>query len=125
MKNLLLFATLTFAATINAQPAAPVAKVNINSATVAQLEYLPGVSSKIATAIVAGRPYRVTAELTRVKGIKAARFARIAKFVTVKGPTTAAGKVSGGVSKSAYVWRCTTDTECENEAAKVVAAAKK
>src|SRR5436190_1521497 len=69
--------------------AAPVARVDLNTASVAQLESLPGVGPAIAKAIVAGRPYKSTEELDRVRGIGKARIATLRPLVTVSGsPTT-------------------------------------
>nr|WP_254606047.1 ComEA family DNA-binding protein [Deinococcus sp. JMULE3] len=44
-------------------------RVNLNSASLEQLEALPKVGPALASRIVAGRPYRSLADLDRVKGI--------------------------------------------------------
>jgi len=86
------------AASINAQPhqskqAAPPA-VNVNTASVAQLQFLPQVGTTRAAAIVATRPFKTAGELGKVKGIgKGARLASMLPFVTVSGATTATGKI--------------------------------
>src|SRR5262249_25555178 len=49
--------------------AAPAAPVNLNTATVAELETLPGVGPAYAKAIVANRPYKSVDDLARVKGL--------------------------------------------------------
>ena len=43
--------------------------VDVNSATVAELEALPYISEKVAVAIVEGRPYARPEDLLRVRGI--------------------------------------------------------
>ncbi|MEO8361893.1 MAG: helix-hairpin-helix domain-containing protein [Vicinamibacteria bacterium] len=65
---------------------APVAKelIDINSATLEQLVSLPAVGKKHAAKIIAGRPYKSTAELTSRKILSAADFAKIEKKITVK-----------------------------------------
>jgi len=73
--------------------------VNVNSAGAEQLMLLPGVGQATVALIVAGRPYKVPADLMRVKGIKVARFGKMAPFVSVAGQTTAKGKISVGGGK--------------------------
>ncbi len=48
---------------------APLPVININSASLQQLESLPGIGPALARRIVAGRPYRTVDELLRVSGI--------------------------------------------------------
>jgi competence ComEA-like helix-hairpin-helix protein len=47
----------------------PAGRINVNTATAAELEALPGIGPVIARRIVEGRPYRSVEELERVKGI--------------------------------------------------------
>ena len=54
-----------------AQPAA--ALVNVNTATPAELETLPGVGPALAAAITAGRPYKSVDDLDKVKGLGPAK----------------------------------------------------
>jgi DNA uptake protein ComE-like DNA-binding protein len=67
--------------------------VNVNTATVAQLQYLPGVGPKTAELIVAGRTYAQVADLDRVKGIGPAKLRALAPYARVSGPTTATAKI--------------------------------
>jgi len=92
--------TLIAVASTNAQPAirqATTARppvVNVNTASLAQLCYLPQVGEARAAAIVAGWPYHAPGELAKVKGIgKGKRLASMLPFVTVSGATTATGKI--------------------------------
>jgi len=66
---------------------APTAKVNINTASVAQLETLPGVGPALAGRIVEHRQksgnFRTTQELMNVKGIGEKNYARIEQWLTV------------------------------------------
>ena len=58
------------------------AKVDINSASVKDLEALPGVGAATAKKIVAGRPYASVADLSKA-GISASTIAKITPLVTV------------------------------------------
>ena len=65
--------------------------VNINEATVAELDLLPGVGAKAAQRIVEQRrkrPFKRVEELVRVKGFGRKKFQRIRPYVSVQGPTT-------------------------------------
>lgn len=57
-------------------------RVNVNKATVKELEALPGIGPKTAAAIVDGRPYSSVEDLLRVPGIGPKRFEAIAPLVT-------------------------------------------
>ena len=63
--------------------------VNINTATAAQLETLPGIGPVLAGRIVAYRekngPFQATEELTKVKGIGEAKLEEIWDLITVGG----------------------------------------
>ena len=57
---------------------------NVNTATEAELEALPGVGPVIARRIIEGRPYRSVEDLERVKGIGKKRLDEIRPLVTTE-----------------------------------------
>ncbi|WP_240730832.1 ComEA family DNA-binding protein [Deinococcus sp. S9] len=57
-------------------------RVNLNSASLEELEALPKVGPTLAARIVAGRPYRSLADLDRVKGIGPSTLQVLAPLVT-------------------------------------------
>ena len=57
-------------------------RLNLNSASVEQLEALPKVGPALATRIVAGRPYRSLADLDRVSGIGPSTLSALTPLVT-------------------------------------------
>jgi competence protein ComEA len=59
-------------------------RVNLNTATQAELEALPGIGPVIARRIVERRPYRSVEELERVKGIGKRRLEEIRPMVSAK-----------------------------------------
>ena len=64
--------------------------VNINTASEAQLELLPGIGpskSKAITRYRARRKFKATYELIRIRGIGRKTFRKLRSFLTVKGPT--------------------------------------
>jgi competence protein ComEA len=61
-----------------------VALVNVNTATLEELETLPGVGPKTAKLIVDGRPYATVEDLLRVKGIGPATLAKIKPLATAQ-----------------------------------------
>jgi len=67
--------------------------VNVNTASMEELQLLPGVGPSRAHAIVAARRtrggFQSVDELVEVKGIGQATLDRLRPFVTVKGETTA------------------------------------
>ncbi|WP_231724536.1 ComEA family DNA-binding protein [Deinococcus actinosclerus] len=57
-------------------------RVNLNSASLEQLEALPKVGPALAARIVAGRPYRSLADLDRVKGVGPAALKALGPLVS-------------------------------------------
>jgi len=90
----LVLALLLAAPALGAPPARrPVGTgvVNLNTATVDQLDALPGVSPRVAQDIVAHRkshPFSRPEEVVRVKGFGRNRFERLRPHLAVTGPTT-------------------------------------
>jgi len=76
--------------------ASPGAKLDLNRASMAELQTLPGIGAVLAQRIVERRtaqPFHAIDELTDVKGIGEKRFARVRPLVTVgpgSGPVSAA-----------------------------------
>jgi len=66
---------------------APGARVNLNTATAAELQTLPGVGPAYAREIIAARPFRSVDELSRLKGLGPARVEAIRNRVVVGEPT--------------------------------------
>src|SRR4051812_5988433 len=64
-------------------------KVDLNTATKADLETLPGVGPATADQIIAARPFKNVNDLKNVKGIGDARFAELHNQVTVSHRSTA------------------------------------
>jgi competence protein ComEA len=64
--------------------AVPSGPVNINSASMEQLESLPGIGPKKAQAIIDGRPYQKPEDIMKVKGIKEGIYGKIQNLITVK-----------------------------------------
>jgi competence protein ComEA len=65
--------------------------LNLATATVAQLDQLPGIGEKAARAIVDYRgktPFTRVEELVRVKGFGKKRFDQLKPFLTLSGATT-------------------------------------
>jgi competence protein ComEA len=58
--------------------------IDINTATEAELESLPGVGPEIAREIIDGRPYGSVDELLRIKGIGTKRLAEIRPLATAR-----------------------------------------
>ena len=59
----------------------PAGRVNVNTASVADLEVLPGVGPKMAARIVAGRPFAGMADLDKISGIGPSMLKKLEPFV--------------------------------------------
>jgi competence protein ComEA len=62
----------------------PGQKININTASLEELDALPGIGPVKAQAIVAGRPFKSIEDIKNVKGIKDGQFVKIQDMITVK-----------------------------------------
>ena len=65
--------------------------LNLNAATLEQLDALPGISPRAAAAVVARRttrPFTRPEDVLEVKGIGRRRFERLRPHLSVSGPTT-------------------------------------
>jgi hypothetical protein len=81
------------------------AKVDLNSASQAELEKLPGVGSVTAKKIIAGRPYASAADLTKA-GVSAKSIEKLTPLITVGAapaatPKTVAPKAATSTAKPA------------------------
>jgi competence protein ComEA len=87
------FAQGTKATHAESAPAKPAAVVNLNTASAAELQTLPGIGAKVAARIVEYRtkkgPFRKVEELMNVQGIGEKSFLRLKPLVSVIPPKTA------------------------------------
>jgi competence protein ComEA len=88
----------------------PATEVDLNTATAAELEQLPGIGEAYSKKIIAARPYKSVADLAR-SGIPAATIAKITPFVTVE-VTDSSGKPAPAKTppKPGMVW-CNTESK--------------
>jgi competence protein ComEA len=63
---------------------APGQKININSASRAELDALPGIGPVKAQAIIDARPFKTIEDIMKVSGIKEGEFSRIKDMISVK-----------------------------------------
>jgi competence protein ComEA len=63
---------------------APGERININTATLEELDKLPEIGPTKAKAIVAGRPYKTPEDIMKVKGIKEGIYNKIKDYITVR-----------------------------------------
>jgi competence protein ComEA len=83
------------------KPLGPGERIDLNTATSAELMRLPGVGKKRAEAIVASRdkkPFKKAEEVTRVKGCSAGWYAKVKGMVTV-GDVASAPKAAASASR--------------------------
>jgi len=96
--TLFVVTTIAGSALADATPAAPSGVVNINTADLAQLAYLPRVGAKAAQRIIDYRTqhgaFHKTTDLMQVKGFGEKRFNQISAYITVDGKTTLSSKIS-------------------------------
>lgn len=88
----LMFTALAFAVDARGEEAA---KIDLNTASAAELESLPGIGPSKAQAILAHRevaPFKTTEELVEVKGIGDKLFAQLKDRITVSAPNAGARK---------------------------------
>jgi competence protein ComEA len=86
----------SLAASAEETPASNQGVVNVNTATVSELAYLPGIGPSMAEKIVQARsnkPFTREDGITRIKGIGRKTFAKMRPFITLEGPTTATKKI--------------------------------
>jgi competence protein ComEA len=79
--------------TVDQAAAKPTVQVNLNTATVADLQELPGVGAKVAARIVEYRqkqgPFKRIEELMNIQGIGEKSFLKLRPQITVGGKTEA------------------------------------
>lgn len=85
---------LVAASAADAKPFAKVeltGQINVNAATAAQLDALPGIDTATASRIVAMRqqtPFKSVDEFASVRGVGKRKFERLKAHLAVSGPTT-------------------------------------
>jgi DNA uptake protein ComE-like DNA-binding protein len=62
-------------------------RVNLNTATLTELESIPGIGEVLAKQIVAQRPYRSVDQLLQIRGIGPTSLTGLAPYVKVDGET--------------------------------------
>jgi len=65
--------------------------LNLNTATLDQIDALPGISPQVAAAVVAertARPFSRPEDVMRVRGLSRKRFERLRPYLTVTGATS-------------------------------------
>jgi competence protein ComEA len=87
----------------SAEEKSPGKKVNINTASVTELAYLPRLGAKVAALIVEHRkekPFTRPEDLMEVKGIGEKLFVTLKPYVAVSGPTTLTSKLHASSSSA-------------------------
>ncbi len=90
---------LGFIVTAPIDVSAQVPKVDINSASQADLEKLPGVGEATAKKIIAGRPYRAVGDLSKA-GVPKNTIEKITPLVTVGAASPAAPSAQAAATKA-------------------------
>jgi competence protein ComEA len=88
--SLFLFSSVAFAASGRANQGVMRGAVNINTATVEELQRLPGIGPKKAEDIIAFRdkhPFTRVSQFSKIKGIGPKTFKKLQPHITVDGPT--------------------------------------
>ena len=78
------------------EPSSQTGMININTATAAELEYLPGLGPSKAQAIVAyraKRPFKKVEDIMRVKGIGRKTFKTLRPYLRISGETSIKSKI--------------------------------
>jgi competence protein ComEA len=92
----------------------PTGKVNINTATAAALEDLPGIGAATAKAIIDGRPWKSIDDLTKIRGLGENRMAALKGLVTAgdePASAPAAAKTASTRSAAAKTPASATETK--------------
>ena len=100
------------------------AAVDVNTATVGQLETLPGVGPAMAKAIMEARPYNKFDDLGRVKGLGEAKLAALRGRVSFAKAPTATEKVKAKAEAAAETVKAKAEAATETVKTKGAAAAE-
>ncbi len=91
--------TLGFIVAVPIDVSAQLAKVDINSASQAELEKLPGVGEATAKKIIAGRPYRAVGDLSKA-GVPKNTIEKITPLVTLGAGSPATPSAQAAATKT-------------------------
>ena len=91
LSSVLALAPISFTAVAQTQTATAAAGIDVNSASLEQLQTLPGVNAKVAADIIKNRPFKDLTDLdARVKGIGKKSAKKLAPLITFGGAASAA-----------------------------------
>lgn len=89
-RGILLVGTLLLALATTAQKQPPAKPLDLNTATLEQLEQLPGIGPTTARAIIdfreKGGPFKRVEDLRAIHGISKSKFEKLRPYVTVSPP---------------------------------------